>query len=116
MKMERITNHATDRASARTGFRSEYDMDIDLIGKPSAYSTAFKRSYAGNVRANGSGYRNRTSVRATKWQLLKMNQEHHKAEMARRKAAEEAKIDRRPKKVKRAEWMAKKKAAKRGGR
>jgi hypothetical protein len=115
MKMNRIENHATDRYSKRTGFQSEYDLDPDLLVKPGAFMVAHKRHYTGNVTHQRGGY-NRTVTSMKRWETLRQNKAHHKAEMARRKAAEEAKIDRRPKKVKRAEWMAKKKAAKRGGR
>ena len=110
--MNRIENHATDWHKYG---ESEYDRDPDLLVKPGAFMVAHKRHYTGNVTHQRGGY-NRTVTSMKRWETLRENKAHHKAEMARRKAAEEAKIDRRPKKVKRAEWMAKKKAAKRGGR
>ena len=120
--MNRITNHASD---TRKYGCNEYDLDIDLASKPSAYMVAFKRHYTGNVTHQSGGYRQRdrnnkafknTVTSMKRWHTLRLNKAHHNAEIARRKAAEEAKIDRRPRKVKKAEWMAKKKAAKKGGR
>lgn len=87
--MKRITNHATDRA--KYGI-SEHDIDPDLMGKASAYSSAFKRSYAGNVRSRVGGYQTRRVVKAASWQILAMNQEHDRQvteraeKQARRKA------------------------------
>ena len=116
--MKRTTNHATDRASSRTGNRSEYDIDPDLRMKPSAFSTGVKTSYAGNNRGRkheGNGYRRwcpkanwgrggwvtgREKASAKRWQTLAMNNQHHRqltkrAEKQARKSASKSKKRRR---------------------
>ena len=70
--MKRITNHATDRASSRTGNRSEYDMDPDLVMKAGAFRVAHKRSYAGTVRQQGGGYQTRRTLKKSRWQMYQM--------------------------------------------
>ena len=129
--MNRIETHANDWHKYGV---SEYDLDPDLRVKPSAYKVAFKRSYAGNVRGSHEGYRvkravgmnrevktvmGRKSSKARKWQLLKMNQEHHKAEMARRAEKPKRTDGYKNGKAKRKDFAARQKAArmaKRGGR
>ena len=95
--MERITNHATDRNSKRTGFQSEYDIDPDLMSKPGAFRVAYKRSYAGNVRQQVGGYQTRRTIKVPQWRMLQMNEAAHNEAVAKAEAAKPKKQHELPK-------------------
>ena len=116
--MNRIENHATDRYSKRTGFQSEYDLDPDLLVKPGAFMVAHKRHYTGNVTHQRGGY-NRTVTSMKRWETLRQNKAHHKAEMARRAEKPKRTDGYKNGRAKRKDFAARQKAArmaKRGGR